>query len=153
VWVNRIHRAIPGASKNQAVREQIDPLVDLVTWNRRGESFEFAHFSDREIAGAILRLPGHRRPQTLQAATATVARLRSLRAGLDSMFPNSSKGRLAQELWPVLEAKIRRAQSRGTVGNIAVVQVLDKATELAYEFPRRNLVIGLRPRIAADRTE
>lgn len=150
VWVDRIHRAIPGASKNKAVREQIDPLVDLITWNPRGESFEFAHFTDCEIARAVLRLPGHERPQTLQAATATVAKLRSVRGGLDSMFPNSSKGRLAEELQPVLEGKIRRADSRGTAGNIAMVKVLEKATALAYEFPRRNLVIGLRPRLDSD---
>jgi hypothetical protein len=150
VWVDRIHRAIPGGSNSQAVREQIDPLVDLITWNLRGESFEFAHFTDREIAAAILRLPRHERPQTLQAATATVAKLRSVRGGLDSMFPNSSKGRLAKELQPVLEAKIRRAESRGTVGNIAMVKVLQKATDLAYEFPRRHLVLGLSPRLGLD---
>jgi len=149
-WVDRIHRAIPCESKNQAVREQIDPLVELTTWNQRGESFEFAHFTDRQIAVAIGRLPGHRQPQTLQAATTTVTKLRSVRGGLDSMFPNSSKGRLAEELLPVLEAKIRRAQSRGAVGNIAMVKVLDRAIELAYEFPRRNLVIGLRPRLGSE---
>jgi hypothetical protein len=62
-------------------------LMHAWTYERRepwrGESFEFAHFTDREIAGAVLRLLGDERAQTLQAATATVAKaaVRSGRAG------------------------------------------------------------------------
>lgn len=142
-WVERIQRAIPGESNNDVVREQVDGLVELMTWNRRGDSFEFAHFTDREIAQAVLRLPKPRRPQTLEAATATVKKLRSTHGNLETMFPHSTKGRLAEQLRPTLERKFKRAQSRGTLDRIPLVAVLDRAIELAIEYPRRNLVIGL----------
>jgi hypothetical protein len=142
-WVERIQRAIPGEGENEAVGEQVDALVELVTWNALGESFEFAHFTDREIAQAILRLPRHARPQTLEAAIATVKKLRSVRGNLETMFPQSTKGRLAEELRPVLERKLLRARSRNTLDKIPLVRVLDRATSLAYEYPRRSLVIGL----------
>jgi hypothetical protein len=153
-WVDRIHRAIPGESKNPAVREQVEPLVELATWNLRGESFEFAHFTDRQIAAAVLRIPGHRKSRTLETVTEQVAKLRSLHGNLETQLPpRSSKGPLARQLQPVLEQKIQRAQARGTAGTIPLVKVLDRAIELAYEYPRKNLVIGLRPRISTDQAK
>jgi hypothetical protein len=142
-WVERIQRAIPGESNNKVVAEQIDGLVELMTWNRRGDSFEFAHFTDREIAQAVLRLPRLGRSQTLEAATATVKKLRAAHGNLETMFRQSTKGRLAEELRPVLERKLKRAKERGTLERISLVAVLDRAIELAIEYPRRNLVIGL----------
>ncbi len=145
IWVERILRAIPDGPGNATVREQIDPLVELMTWNTRGEAFEFAHFTDRQIADAILRLPRRGRSQTRQAATSSVAKIRAAAGNLESMFPHSSKGRLARELLPLMERKLERALTNGTAERIPLVKVLDRALELAYEFPRRSLVIGLTP--------
>ena len=51
----RIQGAIPDAGSDPVIREQLDSLVELTTWNQREESFEFAHFTDRQIATALLR--------------------------------------------------------------------------------------------------
>jgi hypothetical protein len=145
IWVDRILRAIPDGPGNATVREQIEPLVELMTWNTRGEAFEFAHFTDRQIAAAILRLPKRSRSQTQQEATSSVAKIRAAAGNLESMFPHSSKGRLASELLPLMERKLERALTSGTAERIPLVKVLDRAVELAYEFPRGSLVIGLTP--------
>lgn len=53
VWVERILRTF-AKDDRAGLRTQIDPLVTVTTWNRRGDSFEFAHFTDRQIARAIV---------------------------------------------------------------------------------------------------
>jgi hypothetical protein len=69
--------------------------------------------------------------------------LRAAHGNLETMFRQSTKGRLAEELRPVLERKLKRAQEHDTLERIALVAVIDRAIELAIEYPRRNLVIGL----------
>lgn len=53
VWVERVMRVLPREIQTPVVRESADRLVDIRTWTRRGESFEYAHFTDRQIARAI----------------------------------------------------------------------------------------------------
>jgi hypothetical protein len=42
---------------------------------------------------------------------------------------------LADELWPLLEAKIERALDRKTERRIPIVRVVDLAAALAHELP------------------
>jgi hypothetical protein len=151
-WVERILFTLPSEYRSDTVREQLDRLVEVVTWNTLGESFEYAHFTDRQLAAGILRVSGRERERTLSEMTESVRQHRARRGNLKKLMKGSKVG-LAEALWPVLESKIRRAVSRGTKTRIPVVAVVDRAVTLAHEYPRKNLVIGLRPRIATNRTE
>ena len=51
---------------------------------------------------------------------------------------------LADALWPTLLATVQRAEARGTAEKIPIVRVLDRATQLANEFPRGSVVIPLK---------
>jgi hypothetical protein len=136
----------------QDVRDQIDELVKVTTWNRKGEAFEFAHFTDRQLASAILSIPGARKELSLATMTGHVAKLRRLSGNLKELLPRrSSKLELADSLWPVLERKITRAIARGTEPRIPIARILDEAVALAFEFPRSGVVIGL-PSSDADPT-
>ena len=129
------------------VREQIDPLVKVTTWNERGASFEFAHWTDRELARAVLSIPGHRKQLSLAAVTRHVTKLRQIRGNLEDLLPpRRSKIDLAEELWPSLERKVKRAIDRETEARIPIVRILDEAVNLAYKYPRGGLVIGLPPK-------
>jgi ribosome-binding protein aMBF1 (putative translation factor) len=55
VWVERILRTLPAAERTPTVRASIDTLVYLETWDDHGQSFEFAHFTDRRLARATIR--------------------------------------------------------------------------------------------------
>ena len=145
IWVGRILRALPREHRTASVRESLDRLVYVETWNRRGLSFEFAHFTDRQLAGAIARLDDRPRQPSLSERTSQVGRLRTSRGNINNLIGWTSKLDLADELWPVLERKIRRAEQSKTEGRIPIVRVLDRATDLARELPRRNVVIPLRP--------
>jgi hypothetical protein len=144
-WVGRILFTLPSEYRSDTVREQLDQLVEVVTWNDRGESFEYAHFTDRQLAAGILQMPEHGRGRTLPEMTELVRKHRARRGSLKKLMKGSKVG-LAEALWPVLEGKIQRAVGRGTETTIPVVAVVDRAVTLAQEYPRRNLVIGLRPR-------
>jgi hypothetical protein len=144
-WIDRILRVFPREYQSDAVREQIALLVEVTTWNSKSESFEFAHFTDPQIASAMLQVPGRHRKRSLAEMSALVAELRAKRANLKTASRGLGKVMLAEELWPILEAKLRRAEARGTADRIPVVGVLDHALDLAQEFPRRGLVIGVEP--------
>jgi len=74
-----------------------------------------------------------------------IATLRAAHGNLDELLGPISKVALADELWPLLAAKIDRALERGTERRIPIVRVIDQAAALANELPRRNLVIALEP--------
>lgn len=71
-------------------------------WERHGDRFEFAHFTDRQIARAVLTVPGAHSQRSLTDTAATVASLRAQRANLKSGV-SGRKLELAEALWPVLQ--------------------------------------------------
>ena len=150
-WVARVMLSLPRELQTAVVAEQIKPLVNVATWTRTGTSFEFAHFTDREIAAAAAALDIRPRQLTVEQRIELVAQLRRQRGNLDKMLGPISKVALADQLWPVLEAKIETALARGTERRIPIVRIVHQAYALALEFPRRNLVIALGPRLQGRR--
>jgi hypothetical protein len=144
VWLERIMRTVAREHRTEAVREALELLVHVDTWSNRVASFEFAHFTDRQLARALARVDPRRRQPSFDQRLRLVARARLESGSLRSVMAGVSKVDLAEELWPVLHRRIRRAERHGTEHNIPVVRVLDRATDLARELPRRNLVISLR---------
>jgi hypothetical protein len=150
-WTDRLMRSLPRGLRTPRVREQLDRLVEVATWKRTGESFEFAHFTDLELARAIERLHTGRRAPNRDELLARLAQFRRDRRNLKKLVSHLSKVDLADELWPVLERKISRALERKTDRRIPIVRIVDTALSLAHEYPRRNLVISLEPKKRAPR--
>lgn len=145
VWVKRLMRTLPSELQTDVVKAQVKPLVTATTWTRTGTSFEFAHFADAEIAAAAARLDRRQRQPSEQRRLELIAETRKNRGNLKHVLGSISKVGLAEELWPVLEAKIERALERRTERRIPIVRVVAQAAALATEYPRRNLVIALEP--------
>jgi len=143
VWVERILRALPREMQTPIVREQVDKLVAIRTWNRRGESFEFAHFTDRQLARAIDKLDQRARKPTRDELIELVAQFRASGKNLKPLLKMSGKPELADELWPLLERKLDRALAKRTETRIPVVPVIDEAMRMAQEYGRGNTVIAL----------
>jgi hypothetical protein len=142
-WVSRVMQALPREVRTPIVGQQIRSFITVATWTRTGTSFEFAHFTDTEIATAAAALDRRKRQPTLEKRVELVAKLRLERGNLDKMLGPISKVALADALWPVLEVKIERALERGTERRVPIVRAVDRAFALATEYPRRNLVIAL----------
>jgi hypothetical protein len=145
--IERIMLTFPKKYRTAAVEDSISGLITIETWNRKGESFEFAHFTDRQIADAVGRAyvpaaKGKHCP-SLERRLKAVARIRASRGNLDKLLGDGSKVDLAEVLWPILERKIERAVKVGTERRIPIVRTIDLAGELAHEYPRAELVIPL----------
>jgi hypothetical protein len=144
-WVKRLLETLPAEQRTPAVRKALDTLVYIEVWKRNGLSFEFAHFTDRELALASLRIDPKPDRLTLDRRIEIVGRLRQRRGNLNELLDVASKVDLADELWPILEHKIARARTRDTHLRIPIVRALDRAITLAEDVRRSNVVIPLGP--------
>lgn len=142
IWIDRILATLPKEHRTPTVRDSVDRLVAVETWDGKGQSFEFAHFTDRQLALATAQVD-RRENLSLQKRIEMAGGIRASSGSLDPLLARASKIELADALWPVLRARIERAEGRGTERRIPIVRVLDRAIELAHELPRRNVVIPL----------
>ncbi|MBA3736656.1 MAG: hypothetical protein H0W90_15945 [Actinobacteria bacterium] len=145
-WVDRIMRAMPRELQTPVVREAMDTLVAIRTWNERGESFEYAHFSEEELARAIDALDTRERKPTYVDLLDLVHKARAENWNLKKLLHGSGKAELADALWPLVESRIDAAIAGQSEDEIPVVRIVYEAEALAYEYGRGNTVIGLTPR-------
>jgi hypothetical protein len=138
-WVNRLLESLPPEYRDESLRPQLDRLVFVETWNAKGEAFEFANFTTREIAMAIRQTSSPLASKPLAQVQTSVGNLRRRRDGLKSLgVAAPHKGELAPQLWSILNRKLDRAASRGTQLNVPVARIVVRAFDLAAEWPRGN---------------
>jgi hypothetical protein len=120
--------------------------VDIVTWGKL--PFEFAHFTNLELAKAMIHLAKVAHPQgrTRLIQNLNMQRTRDPEPNVDKVFWRGSglkKVTLAEALWPVLERKINKAVQRGTPGPPVM-----RACLRAYEMlaVSENVSVALRRR-------
>jgi hypothetical protein len=114
---------------------ELDGLVEVVTWGTL--PMEFANFTDEELARGISDLSSHRPPvlatdlERIRNEAVPGARLKALmkRRGID-------KVRLAEALWPILDARIRRLMTAGREEETPIVRIIRRAMELGMTTPR-----------------
>lgn len=157
-WASRIHKAVPEQYRTPTLLNEILSLISVETW-KNDHVFEFAHFTDEEIARAMIDV--YRASQGSLASLLTTLKVSSethllskLQAMVGNMRPNGniehlSKGwdypptktAIAEALWPILENRIQDAISQGTHEAIPVVRVLVHAWRAAVMLRRANVVI------------
>ena len=143
VWIDRILATLPSEHRTLAVRESVEVLVTVETWESKGQSFEFANFTDRQLAVASAQVDSSGQ-FSIDKRIEIAKSIRASRGSLEPLLGGASKVELAEALWPTLKRKIELAERRQTAHRIPIVRVVDRASALARELPRRNLVIPLR---------
>jgi hypothetical protein len=108
-------------------------IVDIWTWGRR-RPFEFANFTDQELADAMLAIATVPYPngRARLIRGLNMQRTRSNAPNVEQVFwPNSrlKKTTLADALWPVLQRKINKAIQHGQKGP-PVMQACLRAYEM-----------------------
>ena len=101
--------------------------------------WEFAHFSDAQLADSLITAAGKPHPAGRDQLVADIyQRTKDPTPDIDDAWRKSgvSKPELADVLWPILEARIERAISMGTLG-----PPIMKAALRVYELA--NLSYGL----------
>lgn len=142
-WVERLARAVPAEHRTKSVLAALDRLVYVDTWSQSGLSFEFAHFSDQQIARAMGVVDRRARQPSVNERTKQVQACRRRRGNLRELMPHTSKLDLTDELWPVLERRLVRSTTKGTERRVPAVRILDRAVELASQIHGHNIVLEL----------
>jgi hypothetical protein len=144
-WIDRIHTALAREYAVPVPRSELEHLVEVAVWPD-GDSFEFAHFTDLELAAAMCRQLGSR-CLSVAALQARVAKHRAERKDIKTMLPRG-KADLADLLWPTLRRRVVRAQKRGTHHRIPAVQVLERARQIVLDVPSGETALALREPVA-----
>lgn len=116
-------------------------LVEIVVWGKY--PFEFAHFTDRELAIALIELSPKVYEGGLEALIPAVARQRlSAKPDVCRAWRQSgvSKPKLADALWPLLARKIKRAIREGRPGP-PIMRAAMRAHQLALRDARGTIVL------------
>ncbi len=143
-WVQQLFDRLPPEYRTPALREDLASLLEVETWGQG--SFEFAHFTDEEMATALLQLHAGPEPPTLPALAARLATIRRTSGNIEEIWkrwpiPRPTKPRLAVELWSALEARIGAAATRDELDRIPIVRIALRARDLARELPRAGVVL------------
>lgn len=146
--VNRLVQELAPEYDTPAARDDLRSLILIEAW-ADSLDFERAHFSDRELADAILAVgipPAGTSTTDVQAElaaqrqSALTGRARGLQAVWRGWPREPSKVALALHLWPTLRTRIRRKRSRAGVDRVPVARVVLLARDLA-DRSRGNLVM------------
>jgi hypothetical protein len=145
--VKHLYHALEPQHQTPTALKDLEFLVEIETWKDTEKNIEFAHFTDYAIAKAIAATGKVPTGVGVRALEASVASLRSGGGNLRSIWDQSSwpdpkpdKVELWHHLWPVLRARIRRAEKSETEERIPLVRVLFAAYRLAGG-PRSNTVL------------
>ncbi len=121
-------------------------IVEIMTWGKY--PFEFAHFADGRLADALLARSANNHPGGRPGLVRSIHLQRTVdpTPDIQDAWKGSgvSKPDLADELWPLLEARIQRAIQRGTQGP-PIMKGLVRAYELAMLSYRQTMSLRRKP--------
>jgi hypothetical protein len=125
-------------------RDDVDSLVSVKTWSE--SCFEFAHFTDGELAEALLKVHPHCGSLDQARLVAALRAQRDHRCDIKNAWKNwrppvPSKKALARELWPVLRRKLDAAASGPTADLPPIAEVLINAFQEAVRRPHGIFVL------------
>jgi hypothetical protein len=133
--VRSLEHAVPSQYRTRRFRADLQHLVSIHTWGPK--PFEFAHFSDTELAIATTQHTGSTTP-IAQVRSALREARRSpnpdVSRALKRLVPGISKPELAEALWPTLKPRIEEALLNGSRAPAILkvaLQIRDHLNEVA----------------------
>lgn len=140
-----VWNALEAQFQTKAALADIETLIDVVTWTpRRQSNFEFAHFTDLQIARAILMTGRAPAGLDISALATSITGVRQGGGNLKRVWqtwtaPTPDKPLVWQYLWPMLERRIIRLGPERRA-RVPLVRVLEVARAKA-SGPRSNLLL------------
>lgn len=151
--VRRLYESLPVSLRSTQSLRQVDALVHVVTWGT--VPWEFANFTDAELAGAITKCAALPPGMTHRDLVAALKAERAVGKTNSSRSPNVEaicrswpdrfrKLELAEELWPCLKVKVNREITSGERLRVPAARVGVRALQMATESARRNVALRVR---------
>lgn len=159
MWIKRIHDELPAEHRSEIELSELDGLVHVLVWDEAGASFEYAHFTDDELADGLLAIApnGPTRAEVIRRVAQARANKHNLKKvwdrrlwGSDWPPPQPSKARLADQLWPLLASKIKAAQKAGSADGVPILARVRNVMEIATKYLRHYGVVMRRKPAAAS---
>jgi hypothetical protein len=126
-------------------RGQLDTLVRVTTWTEG--CFEFQHFSDQELADALIAVHPRHGGRTTEQLARALGHHRAVHQDIRHVWANwrsePSKRDLALALWPVLQKKLDAAAGKPAEEWPAIARALiDAVVEASQRRHGRLLIRG-----------
>lgn len=130
----QVLESLPPSLRTTAMQEDLYHLLHVHVW---GAEFEFAHFSNSELARALKLVAGRGVAPPEKQLRRNLAKCRGARSNIRNVWknwdPTPSKVALAEVLWPILERRILNPRSRKP---IPIVKLVEDAFRIANEVRR-----------------
>ena len=140
-------RAVVAAQGATLLNDELDALVEIHTWS--DSCYEFAHFSDDELADGIMAvhttINDLTRDQLIATLTKTRRRCKDIKEVWSQWSYSVSKPELARALWPSLERKIESAKAGETAPMPDVAELVYRAYLKAQNWRYRTFVLSAEP--------
>lgn len=140
-------RDVISSQDAEVADEDLDVLVEIRTWNE--SCYEFAHFSDEELAAAIQRvhttLNGLSLSQVVDALAASRRRRKDIKEVWSRWDYGVSKPALADALWPILKKKLEAVRTEAGAPIPQIVEVLHDAYLAAQRWRYNTFVLRKPP--------
>jgi hypothetical protein len=147
-WVDRFILGLPPKWRTDSIRQQIDRIIEVSVWSEDRESFEFAHFTDRQLARAIREVSRSRDTPKTPDLIREVSRARSDRSNIRRIWdqwesPKPSKRAVVGYLKPHLFARMNRElSSTMELDSMCPISKLAlRALQLASSTPRSGYIV------------
>jgi hypothetical protein len=126
---------------------ELDELVAIRTWSE--SCYEFAHFSDDELADGIMEvhstINGLTRDELIDRLKVERRRRKDIKEVWSLWDYKPSKVELAKALWPTLERKIQQRQVDETAPTPEVAGVIWEAYIIAQQWRYPSFVLSAEP--------
>lgn len=123
--------------------EELNYLVEIHTWEQ--SCYEFTHFSDEELADAIMAvhktIDGLTRAELVNSIAASRKRHKNVDEVWSQWSYKVSKVKLAEALWPALERQIHAARTDDTAPVPEIAEVVQHAYMTAQSWRHKSFVL------------
>jgi hypothetical protein len=146
-WRERMRRALPTELQHAVLDEDLDRLVEF---DVPSAAFEYAHFTDEEIADAIVSVSTSPSVPARAELAEAVRVTREAGKGLKTLWktwqsPEPNKVRIAESLFPDLTDRVDAALRSGS-DEVPIAQSIRRLLQMEAEYPRDgSMALRLRP--------
>ena len=143
--VDRLFEFLDARYKTSAAYAEIETLVTIETWGTA--TWEFANFTDSELATALKTTTGISRPwkDFLAAVRAERALPRpDIENAGNRLGRYGDKMDIAHALMAVLQQKVRRRMEKGTLARLPAGRIGEAALRMALTHHRRSVALKIR---------
>jgi hypothetical protein len=145
--LNKIKAVLRAQGVTTANPGDLDELVEIRTWSEA--CYEFAHFSDSELADGIMAvhetINGLNRDELIESIAATRGRRKDIKEVWSQWDYKVSKEKLAHALWPALEGHIQRCKVDADATIPPIVEVIQDAYHIAQRWRYASFVLRSEP--------